>query len=446
MARESMKHKNEYPMHNKKYRWLLLCIVILAIVLIPFFLVGNQIETWTNNFIQSASNRPGLTAIILSLLLASDILLPIPANETNTALGFFLGFTGGLITSLIGRTIGCIIGYWLGVKFGRPIAHRLVGSNQLKRLEKMRQRFGDWAIIILRPVPVLAEASVLFAGISRMSPYRFLFLITLSNLGVSAIFSAVGAFSASVNSFVLAFTACILISLIAMVIMKKGERIKPKLQTELNMVEKQTTSEWVGIRGKIGAWFLNSPLRRLGQILILGDRDSAFLNEFSHTIQGNEVVLDVGAGSGHFSLPMARKLSTGKVICLDLSEEMLQSLKRKAEKEGLKDRIQILKGEASSSGLENESVDMIVCNDVFHELSSPKAVLEEILRVLKPNGKIIITDFRNTWIGKLIGRFHGDEAHGPFSVNELETLFTKYRLKNVKVRPLKHWIIGMGKK
>lgn len=145
MTGKSMKYKHEGSMHNRnKYRWLLLCIAILAIILVPFFLFGNQIETWANNFIQSASDRPGLVAIVLSLLLASDILLPIPVNEANTAAGFFLGFTGGLTISLIGRIIGCIIGFLLAVKFGRPIAQRLVGDNELKRLEKMSQRNSHW--------------------------------------------------------------------------------------------------------------------------------------------------------------------------------------------------------------------------------------------------------------------------------------------------------------
>jgi ubiquinone/menaquinone biosynthesis C-methylase UbiE len=59
-----------------------------------------------------------------------------------------------------------------------------------------------------------------------------------------------------------------------------------------------------------------------------------------------------------------------------------------------KDRIQILKGEASYTGLEDECVDLVVSNGVFHELSSPEVVLREIVRVLKPNGWVVITDFR----------------------------------------------------
>lgn len=212
------------------------------------------------------------------------------------------------------------------------------------------------------------------------------------------------------------------------------------------MTKKQGTSQWTGIKGRIFAWHLDNPLARLPETLLLGDCRSTVQDEFSRLIRGNEVVLDIGAGTGRFSLAIAKQLSTGKVICLDLSEEMLQHLIRKAGKEGLKDRIQILKGEASSSGLENESMDLVMSHSVFHELSSPEAVLAEMLRVLKPNGWVMITDFRDTRISRLICRSHREESHGPFSVHELETLFTKAGLKNVKVSPVRHWVIGVGKK
>ena len=49
-------------------------------------------------------------------------------------------------------------------------------------------------------------------------------------------------------------------------------------------------------------------------------------------IHGNEVILDVGAGSGYLSLKIAKKLKNGKVICIDLSEEMLHQLEKRANK------------------------------------------------------------------------------------------------------------------
>jgi ubiquinone/menaquinone biosynthesis C-methylase UbiE len=143
---------------------------------------------------------------------------------------------------------------------------------------------------------------------------------------------------------------------------------------------------------------------------------------------------------------MAKRLGAGKIICLDLSEEMLQHLRRKVETEGLQDRIQILKGEASTSGLENESMDFVMSNSVFHELSSPESVFAEMLRVLKPSGWVMITDFRDTKISRLICRSHREQSHGPFSVHELETLFIKGGLKNVKVSPMRNWVIGIGQK
>jgi uncharacterized membrane protein YdjX (TVP38/TMEM64 family) len=201
-------------------RWALLCLVILAIILVPFALFGEYLEMWTNDFLRSASNQPVWVAIFLCLILATDILLPIPSSLVSTTAGFLLGFVAGVATSLIGMMVGCLVGYWLAVKWGRTMASRLVG-HELEQLENISLRFGDWVIVVSRPVPVLAEASVFFAGLSRMPFHRFLLLTTLSNFGISIVYASVGAFSATLNSFLLALMGSIMIPLIAMFAMKK---------------------------------------------------------------------------------------------------------------------------------------------------------------------------------------------------------------------------------
>lgn len=208
-------------MNPNTRRWLLLLAIVLAVILVPFLLFGKQIEVWIDGFIHSAADQPGLVMAVLVSLLAVDVLVPTPSSLVSTGAGLVLGFVGGAAVSWAGMTVGSILGYWLGFRFGYPLADRLVGGDELRRFRKMSQRFGDWIIVASRPVPVLAETSVMFAGISEMPAGRFLLLSALSNLGVSAVYAAVGAFSYTVNSFLLAFGGAILVPALGMIVMQK---------------------------------------------------------------------------------------------------------------------------------------------------------------------------------------------------------------------------------
>ena len=202
-------------------RWTSLVLLVLLFILVPYFLFATQLEAWTANFLEATADMSVLIALFLTALLAVDIVLPIPNSLVSTAAGFFLGFVVGTLVAWIGNTTSCILGYWLGSRFGRPIANRLVGADELKRLEGSARRMGDWVIVISRAVPVMGEASVLFAGMSYMPVRRFLFVVVLSNLGMSAIYAAVGAFAAQVNTFLLAFFGAILVPAVAMLVTRR---------------------------------------------------------------------------------------------------------------------------------------------------------------------------------------------------------------------------------
>jgi len=98
-------------------------------------------------------------------LLSVDILAPIHSSIVSTAGGYFLGFIFGTLISLAGMSISCIIGYWLGSELGNPISERLVGEDEILKLRKLQNKYGDWIIIISRTVPVLAEVLILAACI-----------------------------------------------------------------------------------------------------------------------------------------------------------------------------------------------------------------------------------------------------------------------------------------
>ena len=78
------------------------------------------------------------------------------------------------------------------------------------------ERYGPWALVVCRPIPVLAEASVVFGGLVRTPVVPFIGLTMLSNLGIAIAYAAVGAFSMRVQSFLLTFLAALALPGLAM--------------------------------------------------------------------------------------------------------------------------------------------------------------------------------------------------------------------------------------
>lgn len=199
----------------KRYlRLTLLLLIVFALIIVPFLFFGEVIDAWVASYLEDASRNKGFAAVLLGGLLALDIILPTPSSIVSTACGLLFGFMGGTLVSLAGMTISCVLGYFLG-RWARPVAGRMLGPKELEWLDGMNARWGRWVIVIARPVPVLAEASMLFAGMGRMNALTLFGLSFLANLGISAVYAAVGATAATVNSFILALVGAMTIPLAA---------------------------------------------------------------------------------------------------------------------------------------------------------------------------------------------------------------------------------------
>ena len=198
---------------------VLLILLVLAVILVPFFLFHEYIDGWTEQVLKTSGEHPFYTAVILAVLLLSDILLPVPSSIVSIGAGFLLGFINGTIVSFIGMTAGSLLGYALGK--GSSATMKWLDAGTRQSMEKFFRRYGRWAIILARPVPVLAEASVFFAGISKMDFRSFILVSTLSNLGISLMYAAVGSYAVSVNSILLAFAGAIILPGIALLLEKR---------------------------------------------------------------------------------------------------------------------------------------------------------------------------------------------------------------------------------
>jgi len=221
---------------------------------------------------------------------------------------------------------------------------------------------------------------------------------------------------------------------------------KEKSDTEDGKTTPHKKPKWEGAEGAISAWIMSNSLIRKFVMLFVGDYASIFRKAFLARANGNETVLDVGCGSGFFSLLIARRLKHGNVVCLDRSKAMLSHLARQAKKKRLERRIYPVQSDALSIALKSASVDMVISNFVLHELPDPKKALREIARVIKSGGTLIITDFApGSWIAQHITAAH-DQACKLFTTKELKRLLSDVGFEVEKVLRQRNFILALSRK
>ena len=109
-------------------------------------------------------------------------------------------------------------------------------------------------------------------------------------------------------------------------------------------------------------------------------------------IEPGQTVLDLGCGPGTFSIAMAKMVGeSGKVISVDVQEEMFQLVREKATQQGLESRIVTHKSGPDRIGL-SEKVDFALAFYMVHEVPSAEAFLKEIVSILKPKGRLLVVE------------------------------------------------------
>lgn len=171
------------------------------------------------------SQNSVLAAFSGMALLALDILLPIPSSIIMASLGHLFGVVQGALFSFLGMMLSCILGYYIGRLWGSYWTKNTDPAKQQRSMEIL-ERWGGFALIVTRPIPVLSESVVVLSGIKKMPFPTVLGTCALGLLPTSIFYALVGAYSASLESSIWSFIAVVGLALLFMWLKKWSSQKK----------------------------------------------------------------------------------------------------------------------------------------------------------------------------------------------------------------------------
>ena len=151
----------------------------------------------------------------------------------------------------------------------------------------------------------------------------------------------------------------------------------------------------------IGKYYMNREIARVmgHQAMQWLERDSRATEEKPNLtvqkldLQPDDVVADIGAGTGYFSFRMAQQVPEGKVYAVDIQPEMLDAIAFLQEENNVTN-VETVLGREKDPNLPSESIDLALMVDAYHEFAYPREMMEGIVRALKPGGRVVLLEYR----------------------------------------------------
>ena len=185
---------------------IILIVAILFVFFTGLFLLGDATGILKEEFIEQkiqelGSNPAGqfLAGLAVVLLLIVDILLPVPSSIVMTLSGKFLGFIAGGLVSCLGAMLAAWIGFFACRWGGQKVFIRLIGEKDISKVREWFGKYGIFAIILSRPVPMLTEILSCLAGLSQFSFKSFSLAALCGTLPICFVYSYFGSKSSITN-------------------------------------------------------------------------------------------------------------------------------------------------------------------------------------------------------------------------------------------------------
>lgn len=107
----------------------------------------------------------------------------------------------------------------------------------------------------------------------------------------------------------------------------------------------------------------------------------------------DDVVADIGAGSGYFTFRLAERVPQGRVLAVDIQREMLRLIARGSRERGL-ENIEPVLGAIDDPKLPEGEVDLVLMVDAYHEFSHPREMMTAIVDSLAEGGRVALVEYR----------------------------------------------------
>ena len=151
------------------------------------------------------------------------------------------------------------------------------------------------------------------------------------------------------------------------------------------------------VMGHLGAAWLERPEREREE------RTDLLIDKLP--LEADDVVADIGAGTGYFSFQMAERVPAGRVLAVDIQQEMLDIVEARKAERGV-DNIDTLLGSEIDARLPAGTVDLALIVDAYHEFSHPREMGKSIAKALKPGGRLVLIEYRGEDPGVPIKPLH----------------------------------------
>ncbi|MFX3658291.1 MAG: class I SAM-dependent methyltransferase [bacterium] len=110
-------------------------------------------------------------------------------------------------------------------------------------------------------------------------------------------------------------------------------------------------------------------------------------------LQPDDVVADIGAGTGYFAFPIAARVPEGRVLAVDIQPEMLAIVDERRRERGV-GNVEPVLGSITDPNLPDAGVDLIYIVDAYHEFSHPREMAAAMYRALVPGGTLVLVEYR----------------------------------------------------